>query len=131
MEGDGRATVYPGGWSDYAAQRPEAVAEAAKTASKAEKPAERLAERPAEKAPEPPKAERKGLSFTERKRLDDLPAVMARLEAEIAKLTEFLSAPDLFAKEPAKFNKATEALTERQSALAAAEEEWLELAERG
>ena len=52
-------------------------------------------------------------------------------EAEIAKLTEFLSAPDLFAKEPAKFNKATEALTERQSALAAAEEEWLELAERG
>ena len=31
------------------------------------------------------------LTFTERKRLDDLPAQIARLEAEIAKLSEFLS----------------------------------------
>ena len=55
---------------------------------------------------------------------------MARLEAEIAKLTEFLSDPDLFTKEPAKFAKASEALVERQTALAAAEEEWLELEEK-
>ena len=59
-----------------------------------------------------------------------VPATIARLEAEIAKLTEFLSAPDLFTKEPAKFKKATEAIAERQTALAKAEEEWLLLAER-
>ncbi len=55
---------------------------------------------------------------------------MERLQAEIAKLTEFLSQPDLYDKEPAKFRKASEGLSERQSALAAAEEEWLTLAER-
>ncbi len=120
MEGQGRATVYPGGWSDYAAQRPAKVAEVTKPAAKS--------------APAPvvekPKAEKKGLSFTEKKRLDDLPAIIARLEAEIAKLTDFMADPELFTKEPVKFRKATEAMTERQTALEAAEMEWLDLADR-
>ena len=75
-------------------------------------------------------AGRNGLSFTERKRLETLPGVMERLETEIGKLTEFLAQPDLFSTAPAKFQKASEGLAERQEALAAAEEEWLELAER-
>jgi ATP-binding cassette subfamily F protein uup len=129
LEGQGRATVYPGGWSDYAAQRPTAVTEASRAAPRAaDKPQSGATPSPVPAAA--PKADRKGLSFTEKKRLDDLPAVMERLEAEIAKLTEYLSAPDLFTKEPVKFRKATEALTERQVALAQAEEEWLALAER-
>ena len=45
-------------------------------------------------------------------------------------LTEFLSQPDLFQTAPAKFAKASEGLAERQAALAAAEEEWLDLADR-
>jgi ATP-binding cassette subfamily F protein uup len=120
MEGQGRATVYPGGWSDYAAQRPAPQVEPARPA--AAKPAEKPAERPAKKA--------EGLTFTERKRFDDLPALMDRLQAEIAKLSDFLAQPDLFTKEPVKFRKASEGLAERQAALAAAEEEWLTLAER-
>ena len=55
---------------------------------------------------------------------------MERLEAEIGKLTEFLAQPDLFQTAPAKFAKASEGLSERQAALAAAEEEWLDLADR-
>ena len=62
--------------------------------------------------------------------MEALPGVMERLEAEIGKLTEFLAQPDLFSTAPAKFQKASEGLSERQAALAAAEEEWLELAER-
>ncbi len=121
LEGNGRATVYPGGWSDYAAQRPAAEAEAERNANKT--PAQIRAEaKPAAKAD--------GLSFTERKKLDALPAQIERIEAEIAKLSDYLAAPDLFTKEPLKFRKATEALAERQAALAAAEEEWLNLAER-
>lgn len=123
LEGRGLAIAYPGGWSDYAAQRPQQTAQAAPSATS-------TPPRQAQTEPEKPKADRKGLSFTERKRLDDLPAIMERLEAEIGKLTEFLSDPDLFAKEPVKFRKATEALTERQTALSKAEEEWLELAEK-
>ena len=122
MEGDGRATVYPGGWSDYAAQRPAATDSPAKTAASAPKLKQDAKEQPAKKA--------EGLTFTERKRFDDLPALMDRLQAETGKLTEFLSQPELFDKEPVKFRKASDGLAERQAALAAAEEEWLALAER-
>jgi ATP-binding cassette subfamily F protein uup len=120
MSGDGRATVYPGGWSDYVSQRPDAAEAAAATP---QKPA------PASPARDPaPRAT--GLSFTERKRLDDLPSVIAKLETEISKLSELLADPDLFTREPVKFRKATEALAERQTALDAAESEWLDLADR-
>ncbi|NEX45041.1 ABC-F family ATP-binding cassette domain-containing protein [Pseudotabrizicola algicola] len=126
MEGDGRATAYPGGWSDYAAQRPEVMAAAAKSAAAASASAAKTAA-----GREPPRPSKNtGLSFTERKRLDELPAIIARLEAEIAKLEEFLAAPDLYTKDPVKFRKGTEALSERQIALQGAEEEWLALEER-
>lgn len=122
MEGEGKATVYPGGWSDYASQRPQPIAETAKSAPK---PSGAAAS-----AVPVTSAKSNGLSFTERKRLDDLPTLIARLEGEIAKLSELLADPELFAREPVKFRKATDALTERQGALEAAETEWLELAER-
>ena len=120
MEGDGRAVIYAGGWSDYQAQRGEDAPEPAPAAPRPTAP-------PAGAPAEPARA---GLSFTERHRLESLPAVIDRLEAEIGKLTEFLSTPDLFQTAPAKFAKASEGLAERQQALAAAEEEWLDLAER-
>ncbi|WP_375552644.1 ABC-F family ATP-binding cassette domain-containing protein [Rhodophyticola porphyridii] len=121
MEGDGQATVYAGGWSDYQAQR---GAQAGATAA-APKPARSAA------APKPAPAPRSSrLSFTEAHRLKDLPAVIARLEAEIAKLESLLTDAELFTREPVKFRKATEALAARQTALAEAEEEWLLLAEK-
>jgi ABC transport system ATP-binding/permease protein len=107
------------------AQRP-AVAEPETTKPVKADPTREVAK--AASSGEPAKAD--GLSFTERKRLDALPGLIERLEAEIAKLGEFLSDPDLFTKEPVKFRKASEAMAERQVALAAAEEEWLTLAER-
>lgn len=118
MEGNGSATVYAGGWTDYLAQRGEDE----------EKPQKA---REIKEVKEKPKAEKKsGLSFTEKHRLDELPKVMDRLTAEIGKLEELLADPELFTKQPIKFQKATDALVERQDALAAAEEEWLELAEK-
>ena len=118
MEGDGRATVYAGGWSDYQAQRGETVVE------------ELVAVAKAAPVTEKPKAARDGLSFTERHRLDALPGIIAKLEAEIAKLSEFMSDPTLFQTAPAKFEKASLALSERQAALADAEEEWMSLEEK-
>ena len=118
MEGIGRATVYAGGWSDYRAQRGE------DTEEKVEK------SKPKVEKVKQEKASKEGLSFTEKHRLEKLPAIMERLEAEIAKLEEFLMDPELFSKEPVKFQKASEALVERQTALAEAEEEWLMLEEK-
>ena len=120
LEGQGRVGVFPGGWTDYMTQRdtewePEATFKPKSTTAPA------------------PKSEAKRvdtLSFTERKRLEDLPDVIARLEAEISKLSEVLEAEDLFTREPVKFRKASEMMAERQAQLAAAEEEWMVLEER-
>ena len=119
LEGQGRASVYPGGWSDYAAQRGMPGQDLNVTASPS-RPSVTKAEA----------AKSAGLSFTEKKRLDDLPAQIARLEAEIGKLAKLLADAQLFTREPAKFRKATEAMAERQSTLVAAEADWLTLAER-
>lgn len=122
LEGRGRATVYPGGWSDYQAQR--VVSGATLTADNSAKTAG--------SASQVKQAVRKadGLTFTERKRLDALPGLIEKLEAEIGRLADFLSDPEMFGKEPVKFRKAGEAMSERQAQLAAAEQEWLTLAER-
>jgi ATP-binding cassette subfamily F protein uup len=120
MEGDGKATVYAGGWSDYISQRgqddfADSVAAKAKPTPAVEKP----------KA-----AAKSGLSFTEKHRLEALPGEIEQLEAEIAKLSDLLSDPQLFTANPAKFQKATEALAQRQEKLAKAEELWLALEEK-
>jgi ATP-binding cassette subfamily F protein uup len=120
FEGEGRVTAYAGGWSDYLAQRPEVKAPVEKTPAATAAPAKG----------KPKAAARSGLSFTESHRLEALPAEIARLEAEIAKLADLLSDAELFTREPVKFRKATEALSTRQAALEAAEEEWLMLAEK-
>jgi ATP-binding cassette subfamily F protein uup len=120
MEGNGQATVYAGGWTDYQNQRTEVMAAniAKKQASAPQKG----------KTPEAVKGS--GLSFTEQHRLEALPAVIERLEAEIAKLEVFLSDPDMFTQEPAKFQKGTDALVERHNMLSDAEAEWIDLEER-
>ena len=76
------------------------------------------------------KEKKSGLSFTEKHRLDSLPSEIERLEAEIAKLSDLLSDPEIYTAQPVKAQKATEALAERQSKLEAAEMEWLQLEEK-
>ncbi|MFD1796171.1 ABC-F family ATP-binding cassette domain-containing protein [Paracoccus aurantiacus] len=125
MEGDGRGVIYPGGWSDYRAQRVEPARQDAATA----RPAATAGDSKADPAARQ-KTAKPGLSFTEKHRLDALPAIIARLEAEIAKLSEFLSDAAIYTDAPAKAQKASDALSERQDALDAAEEEWLLLAEK-
>lgn len=119
MEGGGRTVAYAGGWSDYQNQR-QAAPDRQKT--QASKPSKQV--KPVEKA------EKLGLTFTERHRLDKLPAEIERLEAEITKLEVYLSEPDLYQKAPLKFEKASAALVERQNMLRNAEEEWLALEEK-
>ncbi len=119
MEGDGKATVYAGGWSDYQSQRGEVAAQNQKVLKK-KSGAKGGDEKPSDG----------GLSFVEKHRLEELPGVMQRLEAEIGKLVEFLSDPDMFSTAPIKFQKGTDALIERQAVLDAAEDEWVSLEEK-
>ena len=120
LEGDGQATLYAGGWSDYQSQR--------KPQTEPVETAEKIKIKDESQATD--KDSKNFLSFTEKHRLKSLPDLIARLEAEIVKLETYLSEPDLYSTAPLKFEKATQALLERQNALSEAEEDWLMLEER-
>jgi len=121
LEGEGTHTLYAGGWSDILAQGGGIAPSAPEATQKRSKPKTKV---------EATKTAAPKLSFTEKHRLDVLPDEIDRLNAEIAKLEEFLATPNLFTDAPAKFQKATDGLVERQQALVDAEEEWLGLMEK-
>tara|TARA_B110000091_G_scaffold98540_1_gene107185 strand:+ start:765 stop:2573 length:1809 start_codon:yes stop_codon:yes gene_type:complete len=119
LEGAGKAIVYAGGWSDYQAQKPKIETTEPRKVNNSQK-----VERSKVKTQNNP------ITFSEKHQLKILPKKIERLEAEINKLEEFLSQPDLFKNYPVKFKKATEILIERQEKLSLTELEWLELAEK-
>ena len=117
-EGEGAWIEYAGGYSDMVAQRGSGVG-----ARAVEKPAEA---RP--KAEPKPRAEQKRkLSFNEKHALENLPAEMEKLRGLRAKAQAILENPDLFTKEPKKFEQASAALARIEADLASAEDRWLEL----
>jgi len=121
-EGGGRWGEYAGGYSDMLAQRGAGVeAKASAAPASAPRPAAERA------AASPPPAQKPRLTPREQHLLAALPERMAGLEAEIAKLQQALAAPDLYARDRARFDRFTAALAERQASLAQAEEEWLAL----
>ena len=122
-EGQGRWQEYAGGYSDMLAQRGAGVETAANGGSgsggKAPPPSRTdQGERNAPKAK---------LSFRDKHALESLPGRMAALERDIAKLKAVLDDPDLYARDPARFAKASEAMAKAEGDLAASEEEWLRL----
>jgi ATP-binding cassette subfamily F protein uup len=117
VEGEGRISEYPGGYSDYLAQRPAPVA---KVELRVEKP------KPVERAPRAAA----GLTGKEAKELADLPAKITALEKEIGTIETALHDPDFYARDAAKFQKASDLLAAKKRALADAEHRWLELEEK-
>ena len=112
-EGAGRWVEYAGGYSDMLAQRGPAQSEA-------------VERRAALKSATAKSASRK-LSFKDKHALETLPAEMDRFNAQIVVAQRKLAQPNFYGKDPAGFARATAALEEAQSGLAAAEERWLSL----
>ena len=67
------------------------------------------------------------MSFNERRALERLPARIAALETQIAKLNAVLADPDLYARDPGRFGATTQALAVARGELVEAEELWLTL----
>ena len=120
-DGGGRWNVYAGGYTDMVAQRGEGV-----TARNVAKEAKAPRERAEVLAPSAPKSR---LTFKDKHALETLPARIAALEADIAKLSKTIADPNLYAKDRAAFDKASAALAAAQADLAQAEDEWLRLEE--
>ena len=125
-EGAGIWVEYAGGYSDMNAQQKAAD----KPAKEADKP---LANGTAgahgntgTASETPPKAAQK-MSYKHKFRLEKLPAEMDALRADIARAEAVLADATLYAKDPQGFDAAAHKLEAAQAALAAAEEEWLEL----
>jgi ATP-binding cassette subfamily F protein uup len=119
-DGDGRWTDYAGGYSDMVAQRGAGVA--ARTLTRAE------AARPGKPdAPTSTSSAKRKLSFKDKHALETLPSRMATMTGDIEKLNAVLADPELFGRDPARFNAAMDRLSTLQAALTAAEDEWLAL----
>ncbi|MDF2446336.1 MAG: transporter [Moraxellaceae bacterium] len=113
FEGDGRISEYVGGYDDWLRQRPAPAATAGKQMPKA----------PEDKPATATERSRKKLSYKEQRELDALPAMIAALETEQAKLQASLNDPDLYVRAPAEATAAA-------ARLAAIDAELLDLLER-
>ena len=117
-EGQGEWREYIGGYSDWERVRPTPAQAAA-----AKKPEPKKAEAPAPAAaPAAPKARK--LSFKEQRELEELPALIARLEDEQAALNVTLSDPDFYKKTPAEAKRLNTRIAEIEDELMAALERW-------
>ena len=119
-EGDGRWTEYAGGYTDMLAQQKTVVDQAAPSRGPSR-------DKSASPAPQQPKAARRKLSFHEKHALDSLPGEIAGLQTSVRDLQTQLSDPDLYVRDRTTFSRVSDALTQAQAQLAAAEERWLEL----
>ena len=117
LDGSGHVDVVVGGYADWEAKRrpKKSAGEAKKAAPRAD-------------APPPPKSAK--LSYKDQRDLDLLPARVEELEAQIARDEAALADPDLYTKNPKRFADLSAAIEKMRAEKDAAEERWLELAEK-
>jgi ATP-binding cassette subfamily F protein uup len=117
LDGSGKVDIIAGGYEDWERRRRQPAAGAARPAG---------ALRP---GPAPPKVQTK-LTYKDQRDYDLLPDRIEELEAQIARDEEALSDPDLYTRDPKRFAALTAGIDKARAERDAAEERWLELAER-
>ncbi|WP_257540838.1 ABC-F family ATP-binding cassette domain-containing protein [Sphingobium sp. CFD-1] len=115
LDGSGHVDVIVGGYADWVAKR---------------QPRSAPKEKKAPVSAPPPKPASAKLSYKDQRDLDLLPRRIEELEAAIARDEDALHDPNLYARDPKKFDALTKAVEQARADKDAAEERWLELAER-
>jgi len=118
-EGAGKWVEYAGGYSDMMRQRTGVQP----GVTEIRKPKRQLGERESRTAA---KSGSK-LSYKDKYALEQLPGRIAALEREIAEQNAILADSSLFARNPKTFELAAQKLNQAETALAVAEDQWLEL----
>ena len=120
-EGAGRWREYVGGYTEMVATQAAKTKPVVGSSPATTRPTDRSDDQ------KPTQARTAKLTYKEKYALEILPGRMADLEAEIAQHEKTLADPTLFMTDHAAFETATQGLAKAQAALAAAEEEWLEI----
>ena len=120
-EGDGKWQIYAGGYSDLIAQRGSGVK------ARQDGKSDRAKSHKTTKSDETQKPSPAKLSYKHKFRLEKLPEEMAAIEVEIETLNTAMADPELYAKDPERFQKTSDAVVAAHAKLAELEEEWLEL----
>ncbi|WP_404713514.1 ABC-F family ATP-binding cassette domain-containing protein [Sphingomonas sp. MMS24-J13] len=115
LDGSGKVDIVPGGYADWVKKRAPAVSTARSSGPKAE-------------AALPAKARAK-LTYKDQRDLDQLPAEIEKIEAAIARDEAELAKPDLYTRDPKRFDALMIGLETARRRKEEAEMRWLELAE--
>ncbi|QPQ54791.1 ATP-binding cassette domain-containing protein [Allosphingosinicella flava] len=120
LDGSGTVDIVAGGYEDW--ERKKKQSSGMRTARS----------KPKEAGPQisvaKPRAAK--LSYKDQRDYDLLPARIEALDAAIARDEDRLSDPDLYVKDPARFDSLTKAIEDARAERDAAEERWLDLAEQ-
>ncbi len=122
MEGDGTATEYAGGYSDYKALKAKSVG-----APGLEKPVK--AKATVTNIESAAKKKVNKLSYKDQRELDQLPADVETLSMKISDMEAELSDPALYSENPKRFAALSKELEAKRDELDVKEMRWLELEE--
>ena len=128
-EGNGQWTEYAGGFSDMQMQRrttemPSTKTKSIRRATESPGGIGLVPSSPSAKAAAAPKRK---LTFKEKHALDTLPKTIEKLTADAARLQALLDDPALYNRDRAKFEQLSADAGRTRTALATAEDEWLDL----
>jgi ATP-binding cassette subfamily F protein uup len=121
LDGQGQVIETPGGWSDFLTQNPDFLAPPKASAAKA----------PVTKAaPERIQNKAAKLSYKDQRRLEELENLIETLPTLISRTEVELEDPNLFSRDPKRFEVTLKKVTDYREQLAQSEEEWFLLQER-
>jgi ATP-binding cassette subfamily F protein uup len=114
LDGSGKVDIVAGGYEDWERKRAPTAEAKRGAAAKADVPSPKV---------------RTKLSYKDQRDLDLLPAEIEKLQTAIARDEAAMADPDLYAKDPGKFDRLMKAIEEARAKKEEAELRWLELAE--
>jgi ATP-binding cassette subfamily F protein uup len=114
LDGSGKVDIVPGGYADWVKKRAPAASGGKSSGPKAEAPSAKA---------------RAKLTYKDQRDLDQLPAEIEKIEASIARDEAELAKPDLYTRDPKRFDALMVGLETARRRKEEAEIRWLELAE--
>ncbi len=131
LNGRGDLVETPGGWTDFLRQNPGFLTTSPSPVGRGSAArGDAGVGETRHSTPQPVDRRPAKLSYKDARRLEEVERLMETLPAEIARHEATLADPDLYARDPAAFDRAMKAAEKARADLDAAEADWLEIEEK-